>query len=353
MKSTEFITMEINSLMEKKRFVLSGYFGFKNFGDEAILSVLVQKLKEYNQKITVISSDPQYTTGKFKHIRSVYTFNLTDIIGAIAKSDYLISGGGSLLQDTTSLKSLIYYLLIIFIGLIFGKKVIIFAQGIGPINNPIGKLLTKTLLKHCTYVSVRDLKSFELLKKWGIESELLCDPIFSTEIEETEKAQAVAIQLRNFHTMNEDFIDRLAQKVCQGFSDKTIEIYSFQDEIDFEVCKKFEKALNMLNPEIKTKVYSDLTDEEIITSISKCQYMIAMRFHAIIIGLLAGVKTMAINYDIKVEKLAKEFNLPLLSLQKEFKNQFKEIKEIDLSEISAKVNLKSFNWSGFEKTISR
>ena len=81
--------------------------------------------------------------------------------------------------------------------------------------------------------------------------------------------------------------------------------------------------------------------------------MIAMRFHAIIIGLLAGVKTMAINYDIKVEKLAKEFNLPLLSLQKEFKNQFKEIKEIDLSEISAKVNLKSFNWSGFEKTISR
>ena len=52
----------------KKRFVLSGYFGFKNFGDEAILSVLVNKLKELDHRITIISSDPKYTISKFKHI---------------------------------------------------------------------------------------------------------------------------------------------------------------------------------------------------------------------------------------------------------------------------------------------
>ena len=166
----------------KKRFVLSGYFGFKNFGDEAILSVLVNKLQQYKHRITVISSDPKYTIGKFKHIRSVYTFKIPDIIGAIAKSDFLISGGGSLLQDATSLKSLIYYLFIIFIGLVLGKKVIIFAQGIGPIKTPIGQFLTKNLLKHCTYVSVRDKKSYELLNSWGIKTDLLCDPIFSTLI---------------------------------------------------------------------------------------------------------------------------------------------------------------------------
>ena len=224
----------------KKRFVLSGYFGFKNFGDEAILSVLVNKLKEQDHRITIISSDPKYTISKFKHVRTVYTFNLKDITNAIYKSDYLISGGGSLLQDTTSLKSLIYYLLIIFIAQILGKKVIIFAQGIGPINSKIGIFLTKLLLKRCNYVSVRDLKSFELLKSWGIESELLCDPIFSTKIQDDiEKEEKVAIQLRDFKTMNEDFIDRLAQKVSQEFSDKHIEIYSFQDAIDLEVWSKF------------------------------------------------------------------------------------------------------------------
>ena len=55
----------------KKRFVLSGYFGFKNFGDEAILSVLVKKLQADGHRITIISSDPQYTKKQFKHIRSV------------------------------------------------------------------------------------------------------------------------------------------------------------------------------------------------------------------------------------------------------------------------------------------
>lgn len=338
--------------MQKKRFVLSGYFGFKNFGDEAILSVLVQKLKQYNHRITVISSDPKYTMSKFKHIRSVYTFKILDIIGAIAKSDYLISGGGSLLQDTTSFKSLIYYLFVIFIGLILHKKVIIFAQGIGPINNYFGQLLTKTLLSKCSYVSVRDNKSYDLLKSWGITSDLLCDPIFSSDIPAVEKEEVVAVQLRNFKTMSEDFIDRFAQKVSKEFPDKKIEIYSFQKEIDFEICKRFEKALNLLNPDIKTVVYSELSDEDIIKNLAHAKYVLAMRFHAIIIALLAGAKTLAINYDIKVEKLANEFNLPILDLKREFKNQFKELKELDLDNMKLKVKSKEFNWTNFENIIN-
>lgn len=336
----------------KKRVVLSGYFGFKNFGDEAILSVLVDKLKQLNKRITVISSDPQYTTGKFKHIRSVHTLKIPDIISVIFKSDFLISGGGSLLQDITSLKSLIYYLFIIFIALILRKKVIIFAQGIGPISNPIGIVLTKNILKHCSYISVRDIKSHELLKSWGIDSDLLCDPIFSTEVPAVEKNNTVAVQLRNCKSLNEDFIDRLAQKISQEFSDKQIKIYSFQDSIDLEVCKKFEKALNMLNPEIQTEIYANLTDAQIIQNLAKAEFLIAMRFHAIIIGLLAGVKTLGINYDIKIEKISSEFNLPLLNMQKPFKKQFSELKQQNLEEIKSKINSKNFNWSGFEKILN-
>ena len=335
----------------KKRVVLSGYFGFKNFGDEAILSVLIQKLKQLDMRITVISSDPKYTTGKFKHIRSIYTFKIPDIISTIYKSDVLISGGGSLLQDTTSLKSLIYYLFVIFSALIMRKKVIIFAQGIGPISNPFGIFLTKNILKHCSYLSVRDTKSHELLKSWGINSELLCDPIFSTEIPAIEKNNTVAIQLRNCKLLTEDFIDRLAQKVSQEFSNKQIKIYSFQDSIDYDICKKFEKSLNMLNPEIKTEIYSNMTDEQIIYNLSQAEYLVAMRFHAIIIGLLAGVKTLGINYDIKIEKIASEFNLPLINMQKDFNNQFQDLKHQDLNKIRSKLESKIFNWSGFENTL--
>jgi N-acetylglucosaminyldiphosphoundecaprenol N-acetyl-beta-D-mannosaminyltransferase len=272
-------------------------------------------------------------------------------MGAIWKSDYLISGGGSLLQDATSVKSLIYYLFVIFIGLIFGKKVVIFAQGIGPIKNPFGRFLTSLLLKFCTYVSVRDEKSLKLLKTWGINCDLVCDPVFSLDMPHVQKEEAVAIQLRDFKTMNEDFIDRLAGKVAKEFPDKKIEIYAFQNNIDLDVCKRFERALNLLNSEIKTNVYSDLTDEEIISGIAKAKYLIAMRFHAIIVGLLTDTKTLAIDYDIKVQKLASEFDLPVIDLKDSFGNSFEDLKNIDITKIDKLVRGKNFDWSGFLKSI--
>lgn len=339
--------------MAKKRFVLSGYFGFKNFGDEAILSVIVNKLKEYGHKVTVLSSDPPYTKGKFKYIRSVNMFKISDVLWTISKTDFVISGGGSLLQDVTSLKSLLYYLFIIFAGLFFGKKVIIFAQGIGPINTPLGKFLTSLLLKRCLYVSVRDEKSFELLKKWGINAELLCDPIFSANVPEIEKTNTVAVQLRNCKNMNEDFIDRLAQAVTAHFSGMDIDIYSFQDSIDLDICKKFEKAVNLLNSDIKTTIYTGLTDEQTVQNLARAKYMVAMRFHALIVGLISGVKVLGINYDIKVEKLANEFEFPLVQLNKDFGNEFAILPQQNLEKIKTKLAAKNFNWDSFVKIINQ
>lgn len=327
-----------------KRVVLSGYFGFKNFGDEAILSLLVNKLQSDKHRITVISHDPNYTKSIYKHIRSVYTFDFTNIIGAISKSDVLISGGGSLLQDVTSIKSLIYYLLVIFIALFLKKTVIIFAQGIGPINSLLGNILTKNIIKHCNYISVRDEKSMELLKKWGISSDLVCDPIFSIKTPPKTKNK-IAIQLRDFKTMNNDFIDRLAAAVNKYFSNKEIKIYSFQDDIDLEICKKFEQQLKMLNPNINTSVLYNLSSNEIIEGISEAEYLIGMRFHSIIVGLLAGCKIIGINYDIKVEKLSKEFNISLIDLKNDFENTFENIKETNPVK-------KYFDWSKFEEIIN-
>ena len=335
----------------KKRFVLSGYFGFKNFGDEAILSVLVNKLQADRSRITIISSDPEYTKSLYTHIRCVKTFDFQNIIASVYKSDFLISGGGSLLQDVTSLKSLLYYLIIIFIALFLRKKVIIFAQGIGPINSVTGKILTKMLLKNCYYVSVRDKKSSELLHNWGINADLLCDPIFSVKIPETEKNKTLAIQLRNCKNMNNDFLDRLADCVCRNFPDYKIEIYSFQDSIDYEICKTFEQNIKMLNSDIQTVIYNNLTNSEIVEHLSKAQYLISMRFHAIIIGLLSGVKTLAINYDIKVEKIAKEFEIPFINMKGEFGDNFSLLKNQDLDKINKKVSAINFDWSGFENAV--
>ena len=113
-----------------KKICISGYYGFDNFGDETILKVLTEQLKKFEKssEITVFSSNPLKTENLY-NVKSVYSFDLLSVVKELLRCNYLISGGGSLLQDVTSNKSLIYYLGVIAVALFFRKKVIIFAQG--------------------------------------------------------------------------------------------------------------------------------------------------------------------------------------------------------------------------------
>ena len=107
----------------------------------------------------------------------------------------------------------------------------------------------------------------------------------------------------------------------------------------------------MLNPDIKTVLYNNLTNNEVISKLSKCSYIIAMRFHAIIIGLISSSKVLAINYDIKVEKISTEFDLPIIDLKSDFGNNFKKLLIQDTNIINEKLSKKQFNWDGFDKII--
>ena len=157
---------------DSKHIAVSGYYGFDNFGDEAILNVLTKELKKNGHYVTVFSKNPA-KTGFNLGVNSVYTFDFKNLIKTLKNADVLISGGGSLLQDATSLKSLFYYLFVIFIAQLFKKDVIIFAQGIGPINNILGKICTKILLRKCKYITVRDEKSLFRLRGWCLNPYLV------------------------------------------------------------------------------------------------------------------------------------------------------------------------------------
>ncbi|MBO6088186.1 polysaccharide pyruvyl transferase CsaB [bacterium] len=329
--------------------VISGYYGYKNFGDELISDVLIKHLNALEIDITVLSGNVDYTKSK-NNVYAVNRFDIRKIVGEIKSCDFLISGGGSLLQDVTSLKSLVYYLFIIAIAILFNKKVIIFAQGIGPINNKFAKLITKNLLKLCGYISVRDENSLNLLKSWGIKADLVCDPVFSLEADCTKKTNSVGIQLRDFKTMNYNLLQKLAQLAAYKFSDRKIEIFSLQESFDLEISKKFENILKTINPEIKTEIVTD----NIAERISQLEYMIGMRFHALLVAIKSGVKTCAINYDIKVEKLAQSVKIPIISLNGEesFEKIYYELENLKSEELLRFSENNMFDWSGFDGYIS-
>ena len=291
------------------KYVVSGYIGFDNFGDEAIAKVLTSYLKDLGaENVTLISSNPQKTSKLY----GVETCSMLNFFGPIIQSDILISGGGSLLQDVTSLKSLIYYLSIILFALICRKKVIIFAQGFTPFRTKLGEFLTINLLKHCEKITVRDTFSQNLLKKYGVNATLVADPVFNLKSNFKTEKNGVGIQLRDFPTLTNVFINNLADSIFKNFHDKEIKLISLQDSIDLKPLTNLYNILK--NKGLNVSIKKSLNINNAIMELTSVEYLIAMRFHACLVGINNGIKTIGINYDVKVETLSKEMGFPIIEL---------------------------------------
>jgi len=291
------------------KYVISGYIGFDNFGDEAIAEILTKYLKDNNaEKITVISANPEKTS----RLYGVESCKILDFIKPIKEADILISSGGSLLQDITSLKSLLYYLAVIMTAILFNKKVYIFAQGFTPFRTKIGGFLTKFVLKKCDKITVRDEKSQEFLSEMGISSELVHDPVFALETPKAERHEGVGIQLRKSMFLSDEFMYFLASEIADKFKNKEIKLFSLQDSVDIPVLEHFLSILTSKG--IIARIYMNMSIQETIAELSKLEYLIGMRFHANLVAAKAGVKVLGINYDVKVKTLAESIGFPCINM---------------------------------------
>ena len=338
----------------KLKVVISGYYGFNNFGDEAVLSVLINSLKDCGvNDITVFSKNPEHTAKTYQ-VKSSGTFDLCGLFLNIFKSNVLFSGGGSLLQDSTSLKSLVYYLGVILVALLLRKKVIIFAQGIGPINNKIFQKITAFILKQCTYVTVRDEKSYSLLKNWGLSPNLVSDPVWNLKLKMKYSHRGIGIQLRKWPFVTEDFLQKFAHHIAENYADKIIFIYALQETLDLDVCNRLEEILKEINPDLHTHVVTNRATFEIVGAFSHLDELIAMRYHACLLGLKYGVKVLPIVYDQKVEKLADEFDIKqriYFDNDEDFGSKIKNLRYENYHINNDKLNDKYFDFKPFEKII--
>ncbi len=313
-----------------KKVAISGYYGFKNFGDELILSILTDRLKSQNADVTVFSVDPEFTAQSYG-VKAVRTFKPVDVIKTLAATDVLISGGGSLFQDATSVKSVIYYAFVLGLAQLLGKKTIIFAQGVGPLYNPLSRFLVKTLFRKCDYLSVRDEKSLNLLQSWGLKAELVPDPAYSLTIPPCEKENVLGVQLREFSGMDENFLQNLARAV-----DVNPKVFSLQKSFDFEVCQNFAELTG-----------GELVEDNLIEELSRVEVLVSMRFHALIVALKAGVKCAVINYDPKVQTLAETYGLPLI----EFTDSPDVIAQKLRNAAAADIQKNSYPWENLLKFV--
>ena len=331
---------------KNKKVLISGYIGFGNFGDEAIFSSLVCYLKSKNIKISALSFDPEETS-KIHSIKAYNYKSPIDIIRAILSSDVLFSGGGSLLQNNTSNKSLYYYLTIINLAKLLGKKVVIFAQGLDGINGKKQISDVKNALKKCDLITVRDEVSKEFADSLGLDAKLVCDPVYSLCLPPYNPQGYVGIQLRKSNNMDSLFLENLSDEIIKYFEGKKIKIYPFQEEYDKEICVDFRNILKRKQKNTEVEIVKDSSIKNIIKEFSTLEYLIAMRFHACILGSMYGIKTMPIIYDKKVLSVAKKHNMPYIncSVKESITDVFKNIEKINHAEKPI------FEWSLFDDII--
>ena len=289
-------------MKKTKKVLVSGYLGFGNFGDEAIFESLCILLQSLKFDVQVLSDKNYY---------EIKTYKRLNVLPAVWNSDIVISGGGSLLQNKTSNESLMYYLGIIFLAKLLGKKVIIFAQGIEPIIGKSYEILTRIALKLSDFVSVRDSNSQKLLKSWHIDSVLTYDPVYALlqDVEKAPRKDGLVVQLRPVKGATSSFVTGLAESVLKYYKGE-ITVLALQKDMDEAICTKFMHALNKHGAQCRFAYHKSVDDT--IDIINQAKYVISTRLHGLICATALGAQTFAIPYDEKVKNFVREQRLQSL-----------------------------------------
>ena len=237
----------------------------------------------------------------------------------LKKADGLISGGGSLLQDQTGMKTIPYYCIIMRIAKFHKTPVFVYAQGMGPINHPLSRMITKSTLNKVANITLRDEASKKLLEEIGVKGAmtLVPDPVMGLDASAFRSAwlerQAfdggyISVSVRdwpsaiNFKQKIVASLDLLAR---EGHRIVFIPMHDEHDE------KTSYELVHMMN-EKALVAPGNLSIEEKVRIIGQSDLLIGMRLHSLIFSAIQTTPFIAISYDPKIDAFAQIANQPII-----------------------------------------
>ncbi len=312
-----------------KSVVISGYYGFDNLGDEAILETLCRELIEIdpNIRICVLSQNPESTARKY-NVKAINRWNISEIITSLSDAHLFVSGGGGLFQDTSSIKSVVYYAFLFLLARVKRVPIFVYAQGIGPLRSGISRFLTQASLSLASCICVRDLKSKKLVQSWNLHPHLTADPVWSLKMrslgnDTNNGAQLkIGLSLRSSEVLTESWINNLTEALVQVLPENSILVpLILQESLDKTILDKVSQNLMEKGKakgfSIKFPVSASVNDalpSQWLSEIASCDVVIAMRLHAVIMALKSGVPVLGLSYDQKVSAVTIEFEQPYIDM---------------------------------------
>lgn len=319
-----------------KSIVLAGYYGYSNAGDDLILISLLNGFVEYlpETRVTVLNRMPAsnyFAKYKCKRVNFINRYNLVAILSRLIRSNALIMGGGSLLQDESGCFTIYYYFLLMFIAKGLGKKLIIFNQGIGPVKFKFNRIVLKNILLNTDLIIVRDKYSKALIEKITNKKRnviLGADPVFNCTITQKNKNDR---KTKNMGFSIRNWKNSAIKKKIIGISKK----------LKSNGWQSYNVPLHYPDDILNIKGISDIKWKnpcQIFKVFSNFDLFVGMRLHSLIIGALNNLPVIGINYDPKIKSFCDFMDIQCL-----------EISEVNISSIEAgitEVYSKEIDYSG-------
>ncbi len=309
------------------RVAVSGYYGCGNAGDEAVLAGIRASFARQagdRVRLLVLSQNPTATTA-LHSLPAVERMSLASLRATLRQSDLLLSGGGSLLQDTTSMRSLLYYLWVVRLAYSHRVPVMFYAQGMGPFRRPLARALVRMAANRADYITVRDEPSLRLLESLGVRRtpmEQTADPAFALSPAPAEAVDALfraenlptdepllGVALRPWGGVGESPLDSYAVLLNELRRRTGQRVVLLPMQVPGDVTFAETVAALTGDPSAFPVVRNAYPPDVLLGLVARMQAVVAMRLHTLIFAARVAVPPFALSYDPKVENLMRGLDL--------------------------------------------
>lgn len=295
--------------------LICGAYGRGNAGDDAILLAILTELRSIDPDLSfqVFSRNPMETRQTYR-VNAFYTFHIWKAIYYFKRAKFFINGGGSLMQDVTSYRSLWFYLWTLATAKHYGCPVIMYGCGIGPIrNNGNRARAARVMNRSVDSITLRDPDSLKELEVLGVtEPKIALSADTTVSLPPASPDIIDGILDSRGIPANGNYIGFILRP-WPGFEEKTKDIAAAADyvyetygltPVFFPIEPRLDVAaaqrvIHWMNAPhyILTEAY---TAAQTIGILSRMKVVTSMRLHGLIFAAGQGVPLVGIVYDQKV-----------------------------------------------------
>ena len=294
--------------------LICGAYGKGNAGDDSILEAILTQMYHIDPDMPayVLSRKPAQTRKRYR-VGAYHTFDPRFIL-RMCRTALYINGGGSLIQDVTSTRSLQYYLSNIALAKLCGSPVLMYGCGIGPVSAPKNRRLAGAVIDRCAdIITLRDPQSAEELRAMGVKKpqiRITADPALLLDGASDDRVEG----LLRMHGIDpngrcalfvlrpwKDFdraLPHLAETAQTLYETHGLTPVFLALEKGRDLPVSHQAAALLTCPH---HVLTAPTDGDLIVGLmTRMQVVVSMRLHALIFAAGQGVPLVGVVYDPKV-----------------------------------------------------